>query len=304
MKILQKITVFYLGFLSIILPLKFASLTMMPEATSYFPAELWEYLIINFPGASTGMATGTGLMLSMIAFGGEFFQRKIFLNWTLVAWLAAFSLSLLGFFNASTGDYPLMATAHIAGFLSYGLSMYIYCITHENSFQRILTWWTVGVLLVLAAGLQQYFQGFDDQLAFYYSEKFLMNTTVNGAECTGKTVKEVENMMQTSVEEYVLTLEERHVITEEIEGVDIGIKYNGVNVISDAMAKQNSFLWVNSLFKKNNIKAKIDFEYDTEKLDETIGKLECLKEEFIHLLNKKQPIYVQTVNAFRYYIKD
>ena len=32
--------------------------------------------------------------------------------------------------------------------------------------------------------------------------------------------------------------------------------------------------------------------------------LECLKEEFIHLLNKKQPIYVQTVNAFRYYIKD
>lgn len=116
-------------------------------------------------------------------------------------------------------------------------------------------------------------------VAFYYSEKFLMNTTVNGAECTGKTVKEVENMMQTSVEEYVLTLEERHGITEEIEGVDIGIKYNGVNVISDAMAKQNSFLWVKSLFKKNNIKAKIDFEYDTEKLDETIGKLECLKEE-------------------------
>ncbi len=170
MKILQKITVFYLGFLSIILPLKFASLTMMPEATSYFPAELWEYLIINFPGASAGMATGTGLLLSMIAFGGEFFQRKIFLNWTLVAWLAVFSLSLLGFFNASTGDYPLMATAHIAGFLSYGLSMYIYCITHENSFQRILTWWTVGVLLVLASGLHQYFQGFDDQLAFYYSE--------------------------------------------------------------------------------------------------------------------------------------
>ena len=116
-------------------------------------------------------------------------------------------------------------------------------------------------------------------LAFYYSERFLMNTTVNGTECAGKTVKEVEKMMQTSVEEYVLTLEERHGITEEIEGVDIGIKYNGVNVISDAMERQNAFLWIKALFEKKNITAKIDFEYDAKKLDEVIGKLECLKEE-------------------------
>lgn len=31
--------------------------------------------------------------------------------------------------------------------------------------------------------------------------------------------------------------------------------------------------------------------------------IECLKEEFIHLLNKKQYIYQQTVNAFNYYVK-
>ena len=30
--------------------------------------------------------------------------------------------------------------------------------------------------------------------------------------------------------------------------------------------------------------------------------IECLKEEFIHLLNKKQHIYAETINAFRYYI--
>ncbi len=32
--------------------------------------------------------------------------------------------------------------------------------------------------------------------------------------------------------------------------------------------------------------------------------VECLKEEFIHLLNKKQYIYELTLDAFRYYIKD
>lgn len=32
--------------------------------------------------------------------------------------------------------------------------------------------------------------------------------------------------------------------------------------------------------------------------------IECLKEEFLHLLNKKQYIYEQTLEAFRYYVKE
>lgn len=32
--------------------------------------------------------------------------------------------------------------------------------------------------------------------------------------------------------------------------------------------------------------------------------VECLKEEFLHLLNKKQYIYFQTINAFNYYVDD
>ena len=137
MKILQKITVFYLGFLSIVLPLKFASLTMMPEATSYFPEELWEYLIVNCPGTSTGMATGIGLLLSMLAFGQDFFQKKIYCNWSVVGWILAFIFSMAGFINASTLDYPLMATTHTAAFLSYALSIYIYSQTDENTIQKI-----------------------------------------------------------------------------------------------------------------------------------------------------------------------
>lgn len=170
MYIFRKITVFYLGFLSIILPLKFASLTMMPESTSYFPDELWEYLIVNCPAASTGMATGLGLLLSMITFGGDFFQKRICFNWSIAAWIAAAIWSLNGFANASTADYPVMAIGHITGFLSYAFSIYIYWKTHDNSLEKIFVWWTAGLLLVLASGLYQYFWGFDEQLAFYYSE--------------------------------------------------------------------------------------------------------------------------------------
>jgi len=41
-----------------------------------------------------------------------------------------------------------------------------------------------------------------------------------------------------------------------------------------------------------------------EKADFEKCFVECLKEEFIHLLNKKQYIYAETVNAFNYYVKD
>jgi nicotinate-nucleotide adenylyltransferase len=51
--------------------------------------------------------------------------------------------------------------------------------------------------------------------------------------------------------------------------------------------------------------------YDgVEKLRESFEKdefekcfVECLKEEFLHLINKKQYIYEETLNAFRYYVK-
>ena len=32
--------------------------------------------------------------------------------------------------------------------------------------------------------------------------------------------------------------------------------------------------------------------------------IECLKEEFLHLINKKQYIYAETINAFNYYVKN
>lgn len=104
-------------------------------------------------------------------------------------------------------------------------------------------------------------------VAMYYSDRFLIKTTVNGTDCAGMTVEEVEAYMQSQVENYVLTITERNGVTEEIKGVDIGIKYNGVDVIQDAFAEQNSYAWITSLYNTSNIEATIDFDYDQTKLD-------------------------------------
>lgn len=129
-------------------------------------------------------------------------------------------------------------------------------------------------------------------VGMHFKDRFLMGTTVNGTDCAGKTVDEVKNMLQSQVEDYVLVIEKSDGETEEIKGVDIGIKYNGVDIIEDAFAKQNAYAWILSLFKKNNIEAKIDFEYDSAKLDEAIGQLSCLKAENQAAPVSATPVYV------------
>lgn len=139
----------------------------------------------------------------------------------------------------------------------------------------------LGVLLIIYLGF-----------AVYFTKHFMFHTTVNGVGCTGKTVKDVEKMMQAQVEEYVLVLEGRHGISEEIKGVDIEIKYKSVDEIKQSLDKQKPFLWFKSLFQKKNITAKIKFEYNKSKLDEEIAKLECMKAEKQIQPISARPIYV------------
>ncbi len=122
-------------------------------------------------------------------------------------------------------------------------------------------------------------------VAHHYSDKFLMGTTVNGIDCAGMTVDEVRAMLQKQVEEYSLTIETTNNCDVTIKGTEIGIKYNGVSVLEDAMKEQNPYLWIGALYQKQNVKAKVDFDYDAAKLDEVIGSTEFMKAE-----NQKAPV--------------
>lgn len=130
----------------------------------------------------------------------------------------------------------------------------------------------VGVLLVVLAFAYLL-------VAHYYADRLLMRTTVNGRDCAGMTIEEVETYMQSQVEDYILTIEEKNGVTEEIKGVDIGIRYNGVDIIKEAFAEQNAYKWPLALYSGNNIEAVVDFDYDEEKLDAAIANMACLKAE-------------------------
>lgn len=116
-------------------------------------------------------------------------------------------------------------------------------------------------------------------VANHYSDRFLMKTYVNGKDCSGMTIKEVENLIQKQVEEYSLTIHGANESKEVIEGTDIDIKYIGYQQLKEAFQKQNEYLWPKALFSTNQITAEILFDYSQEKLDTMIAGLACVKPE-------------------------
>ena len=116
-------------------------------------------------------------------------------------------------------------------------------------------------------------------VALHYQDRFLMNTTINGEDCSDRKVAVIKENMQKQVEEYLLVIEKSNGETENITGPEIDVKYNGVEVLEAELEKQNPYLWVTALFQPHNIEAELSFSYDKGKLDEAISKLECVKEE-------------------------
>ena len=116
-------------------------------------------------------------------------------------------------------------------------------------------------------------------MAKKYETCFAPGTVVNGTDCSGKTVADVEAMLQKQVEEYTLVITGANEYREEILATEIDIVYNGEGLLDKEFKKQNEYMWPKGLFEKNEITAEANFQYNSEKLNEKIGNLNCLKPE-------------------------
>ena len=88
-------------------------------------------------------------------------------------------------------------------------------------------------LLVIAYGIG----------VFYYSSRFLSGTEINGMNCSGKTVEEVESNMESQIASYQLVLKERGDKSEAISASQISMKYISDGKIQELKEQQNPFTW-------------------------------------------------------------
>ena len=126
----------------------------------------------------------------------------------------------------------------------------------------------VGVLAIIYLGV-----------AVFFMSHFLMNTTVNGKDFSGKTVADVEEYLKEQVADYQLTVLEQNNTSDVITGSEISLSYKENSQVEDALRKQNQLLWITSLFSRSRASVTIQVEYDQNALDEKIQNLQAVTAE-------------------------
>ena len=116
---------------------------------------------------------------------------------------------------------------------------------------------------------------------FYFSKHFFLGAQINGADCSGKTVKEVETSIADEIASYALTIKERGKNTEVITATGIELTYVKDGKIQELMEKQNPFLWFLSFAENNAHTMSATTAFSEEKLTKVILGLNCFAEETI-----------------------
>lgn len=116
--------------------------------------------------------------------------------------------------------------------------------------------------------------------ALYFQSHFMFQTSVNGITVSGKSVKKVNTLMEEHVKDYVLTLQESDGDTEAIAGKDISAVYIADDEqLQELVKQQKNFLWITSLWEKQELEAQMGVEYNESSLASKIEALACMQEE-------------------------
>lgn len=132
----------------------------------------------------------------------------------------------------------------------------------------IITGCIIGGLAVVYLGV-----------AAFFLSHFLINTTINGKDFSGKTAEDVEEYLKEQVKGYQLTLVEQGGVTDVITGSEISLEYKENSDVEDALEEQNQLLWIAAFFSRSSTDITIEVEYDEAELEEKIQSVQAVTAE-------------------------
>lgn len=126
----------------------------------------------------------------------------------------------------------------------------------------------IGALVVIYLGI-----------AAFFMSHFIVNTSINGKDFSGKTVADVEAYLKEQVADYELTILEQNNVSDVITGSEISLAYKENSRVQDALENQRQLLWLISLFSESDTDITIEVEYDDAALEENIQNLQAVTAE-------------------------
>jgi vancomycin resistance protein YoaR len=133
-------------------------------------------------------------------------------------------------------------------------------------------------------------------LTVYFRNHFFFGSTVSCINVSGKTLEEVEEQMPNEVEEYILQLEEKGNVIEEIRGDNIDLEYNSNGKVRELKDKQNPLIWVKGIFAKKDFEVENVVTYDEKMLNEVLDKLNCFNSS--NMVEPQNPRFEYTDSGY------
>ena len=156
------------SFLVYFLPLKFATITGVPEI-AFLPEDPMSWLIFTYPPVLFSIVSGSALVFAVILLP---FPKKI--DFRMATALLFFSLacvSLLGAISASVWDFPILQICHFFGIASFAF-LILYLMDCDERTPTFIGYAILLSCLTLAVlGVHQIFWGFKESLDYINQEE-------------------------------------------------------------------------------------------------------------------------------------
>jgi lipoprotein-anchoring transpeptidase ErfK/SrfK len=146
--------------------------------------------------------------------------------------------------------------------------------TEESGEKKQIPWKKVGIIggCVLGALVVVYL-GF----GIYFQSHFFFHSTINGVGTSGASVASAHTKLEKSAEGYELTLLEAEDKTEQLSAKDLGLEIDiNQEEIQSLLKEQNGFQWGYYLFAGKNYMDDKLINCDTDTLQKTVSKLDCV----------------------------
>ena len=116
-------------------------------------------------------------------------------------------------------------------------------------------------------------------MGIFFIKHFYYHTTINGKEVGGKTISEIEAMLQNEAKSYRVVLKERGDRLEAVLGDEVGYTYRLGDQMAKLKEKQKAFGWLTKVWKQKYLKVNLEPTYDEVLFKARFNKLECLLPE-------------------------
>ena len=173
-RFLQNAAGIFIVLMSFLLPVKFGSLAVMPEAAGFFPEDWFSWLIINWPANSFGIFAGVALLLALAAYGAP--EIASCRGITGLLWCFALPLAAwVGCFNSPASFYAEGECCHLLGISAFCGAAWILLDKASDFWKKsIFCALAAGVFILSLSGLRQYFFGFAEMHMGKQSVYFLL----------------------------------------------------------------------------------------------------------------------------------